>query len=334
MERGMVKRQPESATTVQTTGNTERNGLRVVVLKGLLPGLTLLVAGFCFLGLACCGWFGVRRGVYALGWIAAFIGMALAVRQFPVVWSRRRATTGIVAAGLLLRLLFLWSWPADSDVNRYIVEGALQEAGANPYQLAPGDPAVAALLPEAARPVLAGVNHKELSAAYPPLAQLYCRLIASFSPRPRAFKIAAVLADMATCLVLAGTLARLRLPARLLVLYAANPLVLVMTAGEGHLDVALTLCLALALHAFAGQRAGRGFFWLGAAAMVKYQVVVLVAFFLCGRKNHKILLALAPLLLFGLYAAAGWRVFDSLRTFAGSIAHDACRSCAGQSQTG
>jgi hypothetical protein len=267
------------------------------------------------------GWLEWGRAAYGAWWAASFVGLAWAVRRLPAQGDRRRTTVTILAVGLVLRLLFLWAWPADSDVNRYIVEGSLQGVGVNPYAVAPGDPVVARLVPEAARRALAGVNHKELAAAYPPLAQLYCRLVAAVSSTPLAFQAAAAGADLAACAVLAGVLARRRLPPGLLWLYAANPLVLAMAAGEGHLDAVMVLAVVLALYAFAAMRPGLGFFLLGAAAMVKYPAMVLIPFFVSGPTARKTPLALLPLVGFGLYAGAGRDLFASLAAFAGYVSH-------------
>jgi len=271
------------------------------------------------LGLALCGRLEAGRGAYAACWIASFAGLAWGARRISGVG--RRGTAGILAAGLALRLLFVWAWPADSDVNRYIVEGSLQASGINPYRVAPGDPAVPGWLSETARQALGGVNHKELSAAYPPLAELYCRAVAAVSPTPFGFKAAAALADMAACCAMAGLLAGLRLPPGLLACYACNPLVLAMAAGEGHIDAAMVLCLALGLLTFARRLPGLAFFLLGAAGMVKYPALALPPFFLAGGNRSKALWGFAPLALFGFYAGAGAELFSSLAVFAGHVSH-------------
>jgi hypothetical protein len=272
-------------------------------------------------GLALCGPLEAGRWGYAACFGASFVGLAWLVRRLPAAAPSGRMTVLALVVGLALRVLFVWAWPADSDSNRYIVEGSLQWAGANPYRLAPGDPAVAGLISEAARAVLSGVNHPELAAAYPPLAEAYCRVVAAVSPTPFGFKAAAALVDMGVCVVLAAVLGRLRMPAKLLWLYAANPLVLTMAAGEGHLDVVMVLGVALALCAFAGNRPGFGFFWLGVAAMVKYPAAVLIPFFFSGQSTRKALWALVPLISFGCYAGAGWSLFSSLAAFAGYVSH-------------
>jgi hypothetical protein len=285
-----------------------------------LWGVSTLLA---LLGLALCGRLEAGRWVYAGLFLAAFACLGLAVARLPRDVPRSRAMCVILAVGLALRLLFVWAWPADSDLARYVVEGALQQAGGNPYRLAPADPRTAALLPIAVRPILARVNHKDLTAVYPPLAEGAFRLIAVVSPTLGAFKLAAALADFGACLALAALVARLGLPPQALALYAVNPLVLAMAAGEGHCDALTALFTALAMWSLAGRRDRIGCLCLGLAGLAKYLAFGLVPFFCRPGRNRAALFALLPLGLFVPFAGAGWHIFDSLRTVAAHMAFGA-----------
>lgn len=273
-------------------------------------------------GLALCGRYEVGRVGYAVCFLAGFAGLLLAVRGFPAAFPRHRTTVGLLVLAVLVRLLFLWAWPADSDANRYLVEGDMQRAGGNPYSLAPRDARLPPLLSAPARDALARVNHPELTAAYPPLAELFCRAVAAISPRPIAFRITFALADMLTGLVLARLLARRGLPAVWLALFLLNPLTLAMGAGEGHLDALVALAVTLALAAFEdNRRQGWGFFWLGAAGLVKYPALLLIPFFFSGKNVGKAAWALVPLVCFLPYMDAGFGLFASLIAFAGQLSH-------------
>ncbi len=307
----------EAARAASDAGGGSRRAPWRAVLKFPHP---LLALAACLLALALCGAFAAGRGVYAACFAASFAALAFAVRRFPD-GGRGRTTVMLLGLGLALRLLFLCAWPADSDVNRYIVEGALQRRGGNPYLLAPGDARTAALLSEPARQALPGVNHKELAAAYPPLAELYCRLVASVSPTPLGFRAAAALADLLGCAALAMVLSRRAAPAALLLLAVANPLSLVMGAGEGHLDALMIPLVSLALWAFGSRRDGFGFALLGAAGMVKYPALALAPFFMRGGNAKKALWAAAPLGAFVFFAGAGTGLFASLAAFARFNAH-------------
>lgn len=287
-------------------------GLPGHVWRGLLCLAALVV-------LALCGRFETGRYVYATCFAGAFAALVLAVRGWPA-GHRGRVTVAVVALGLGARLLFVWAWPVDTDVFRYIVEGDMQLAGGNPYLIAPGDPRLPRLLSAQAAAVLGRVNHPELTAAYPPLAELFCRAVAAVSPTPLAFRGALALADFMAALALAVVLAKRRLPPAWLALYVLSPLSLIMGAGEGHLDALVALGVSLALAAFATRRDGWGFLCLGAAGLVKYPVLLLIPFFMRPGNLRQAVACLVPLASFWPYLTAGPALFQSLATFAGHVA--------------
>lgn len=279
-----------------------------------------LLCGAALVALALCGRLEAGRWAYAAGFAGAFAALVLAVRGWPGGGSRGRVTAAVLALGLVARLLFVWAWPVDTDVFRYIVEGDMQLAGGNPYLTAPADPRLPGLLSAPAAAVLGRVNHPELSAAYPPLAELFCRAVAAVSPTPLVFRAAVALADLLAALALAVVLARHRLPPAWLALYVLSPLSLVMGAGEGHLDVLVALGVSLALAAFAARRDGWGFLCLGAAGLVKYPALLLIPFFLRPGNLRQAAACLVPLASFWPYRAAGPAFFQSLAAFAGHVA--------------
>ncbi len=276
--------------------------------------------GTALVALALCGRLEASRYLYAACFAAAFAALVLAVRSWPAGGTRGRVTAAVLALGLVARLLFVWAWPVDTDVFRYIVEGDMQLAGGNPYLIAPGDPRLPGQLSAPAAAVLGRVNHPELSAAYPPLAELFCRAVAAVSPTPLAFRAAFALADLLAGLALAVVLARHRLPPAWLALYVLSPLSLVMGAGEGHLDALVALGVSLALAAFAARRDGWGFLCLGAAGLVKYPALLLIPFFLRPGNLRQAAACLVALASFWPYRAAGPAIFQSLTTFAGHVA--------------
>lgn len=288
-------------------------GLPGHIRRGLLC-VAVLVA------LALCGRLEAGRYLYAACFAAAFAALVLAVRSWPAGGRRGRVIAAVLALGLGARLLFVWAWPVDTDVFRYIVEGDMQLTGGNPYLIAPGDPRLPGLLSVPAATVLGRVNHPELSAAYPPLAELFCRAVAAVSPTPLAFRAAFALADLLAALALAVVLARRRLPPAWLALYVLSPLSLVMGVGEGHLDALVALGVSLALAAFAARRDGWGFMCLGAAGLVKYPVLLLIPFFLRPGNLRQAAACLVPLASFWPYRAAGPALFQSLAAFAGHVA--------------
>ncbi len=118
------------------------------------------------------------------------------------------------------------------DLWRYLWDGKVAAAGSNPYRLAPEDPQLQPLRGE----LWQRVAHREVPTVYPPLAVAVAS-IAARSPRPAvAWKALVAGADLATCALLLRVAARRGLGAWRAALYAWNPLVVLETAGMGHLE--------------------------------------------------------------------------------------------------
>jgi len=186
-------------------------------------------------------------GLVTLGWW----GSLACARRVPDSF----ALTVVLASGALaLRVGFLASELALSDdVNRYVWEGALVAEGLDPYRLAPAAPELAE---QRARwgELHAELNHPEVPAAYPPLAQaLHAGVVAlaGGAEHPARARLALRLlygcADLLVCLPLAVLLARRGRPRAWLAAWAWNPWVAQEFAGAAHLDALALLCALAAL---------------------------------------------------------------------------------------
>jgi rSAM/selenodomain-associated transferase 2 len=253
--------------------------------------------------------------LYALG----FVLLVLLVRRFPETLKPHHAWVLVIALGISARLLFL-PYPPGNDIFRYIWEGHVQNHGINPYLVPPESPSLEPLAQGELRAIHDGISHPWLTAVYPPAALLLFRLMAWFSPGVFFFKAVFVLFDLGVMAVLMRLLAARGLPASRLLFYAANPLVIVFIAGQGHLDVfqAFFLCLACLLLVL--RRAVAGTLSLGLAVMAKYISVAAVPFLLKPEHRWKNLAFLIPLLLYLPFLSAGSGVFSSLGFF-GSAMH-------------
>ena len=182
--------------------------------------------------------------LYAMG----FILLIALVRSFPENLKPSQAWILVFVLGVCGRLLFL-PYPPGNDIFRYIWEGAVQNHGLNPYAIPPDSPSAARLAVGELGAVWERINHRWLAAAYPPAAMLLFRLLAAISPSVFLFKAVFILFDLGVMALLVRVLRHRGLPAARLLLYAANPLVIVFTAGEGHIDVVQVffLCLGCAL---------------------------------------------------------------------------------------
>lgn len=137
---------------------------------------------------------------------------------------------------LVPRLVMLAMYPGD-DIWRYLWEGHIQNAGFNPYVIAPD----AEVLLPLRFDWWAEINHPHLPAIYPPVTQLGFRALAMVAPSVLLFKTAFVAADVAICGVLCD-----RFGYQSTILYAWNPLVIYSFAGGGHYDSWFLLPVVLA----------------------------------------------------------------------------------------
>ncbi|MEM6929892.1 MAG: glycosyltransferase family 87 protein, partial [Myxococcota bacterium] len=129
------------------------------------------------------------------------------------------------------------------DLYRYLFEGEALWAGHNPLVSAP------ATLPGLDDPLLAKVNHPEVSTVYPPVALLWFRFLA-LAGTPHAVQLASALVDALTPLALLIATRRYW-PAWV---YALHPLPVLEGAQSGHLDV---LAVGLAAWGVAASRRDR-----------------------------------------------------------------------------
>lgn len=236
-----------------------------------------------------------------------------------VRWFPRRLTLlqGLLLGfllGLAVRLLFL-PFPPGNDMFRYVWEGHIQRLGSNPYVVSPDDPSIMPLAQDMPSNIWKGINHKGLSACYPPFSMILFRFLASITLNPIWFKLVFFLLDLATMGLLAMMLWQRRLPANRLLIYAANPLVILSVSGEGHLDVIQVFFLVFGIFLFFRGRESVGFLCLGLAAMAKYVAGVALPFLVGHRTRYRWTIALLPLLLYLPFGAPGPHIFHSIHVF-------------------
>jgi hypothetical protein len=187
----------------------------------------------------------VELGRFQLLMLVAFAAYALALMR-RARWHRLpRGGAFVVLVALAMRAAVFPATPSLSDdVYRYAWEGRVLASGGNPYAHAPNDPALAPLRD---RDVYPHVNHPELRAIYPPLAEGGFGLVARAWDSLIAFKLWVLLHDLALCAVLAWWCAHRGGSAWDAIAYAWNPLVVVEYAGSAHHDPTGILWLVVAL---------------------------------------------------------------------------------------
>jgi len=280
----------------------------------------------CF-GFLCLAWLADMAALSAIGPLGrhftasmalygcGFILLALMFRIFPEELKISHALGLILTLGLAARLAFLF-FPPNTDIFRYIWEGAIQGHGFNPYLFAPADLELAPLAQGELVGVWQQINNRSLAAIYPPAAMLLFRLLAVISPTVLFFKCVFVLFDVGVMAILAVLLRLRQLPPSRLLFYAANPLAIVFVAGEGHMDSLQVFFLLLACSLLLRRRHHLGILSLGVAVMFKYLAVAAAPFFWVRRAGFRQLaFLLLPTALFLAYLSAGVRVFGSFGEF-------------------
>ncbi|MHC4884400.1 MAG: glycosyltransferase [Planctomycetota bacterium] len=247
------------------------------------------------------------------------LAMVLAFLLLPKGWTPRRQITVILLLALACRLLLL-PHPVSDDLNRYLWEGRVLLEGINPYTVAPNDPGLTEFRDELVYP---GINHKDLTACYPPLMILLFTGVAWFKGSFLFLKGLMTGADLIALLALLAFLRNRNLPVRNALLYALNPIILYSLAGQGHLDAFHLAFLCLALWTWDRKRPVLLFLFLGFAIQSKYIAVLAIPFVLT-RSNWRqawagCLAVLVPLIPF-LWLSGG-RVFQSLHTFGSQMAY-------------
>ncbi|PIE23867.1 MAG: hypothetical protein CSA62_05575 [Planctomycetota bacterium] len=228
--------------------------------------------------------------------------------SLPWLWMSWQLLSGratvplwwILLAGVMLRLVVQFSSPALSDdLYRYVWEGRIQHQGHNPFVLAPADARVA----RPGDPIWEGVNNKPISAAYPPICQLWLYALACVGDTVEFFRSGFALCDLLLLFLLAAWLAQLGKSPAFCLVFALCPLAIIEWSAEGHNDSLAAMLLMAALLCF-GRIEGRLRNWrmlmgaalFGAAVGAKFLPLLLLPWLL--RHDWRILLpALAVFLL-------------------------------------
>ncbi|HEY2802213.1 MAG TPA: hypothetical protein VGI85_16620, partial [Chthoniobacterales bacterium] len=179
---------------------------------------------------------------------ALFCGIAFFATASAFVRLRRsRFAVGIFwGVAILLRLVALPLEPGD-DIWRYQWEGKVQNAGFNPYVLAPNDDKlvpVRALDPDWNR-----INHRDYSAIYPPGAELIFAGLNRAAAGTLVYKLLFATADLGAIAVLLRLIGG---PGRYVdaIWYAWNPLVVYSFAGAAHFDSLMILPMLVGIWCF------------------------------------------------------------------------------------
>ena len=139
---------------------------------------------------------------------------------------------------VVLRVAILPVFPGD-DLWRYRWEGNIQLHGFNPYQLAPDSAALVGLRDAD----WSRINHPDVPAIYPPLAERMFAVLASGGNSVPGYKLLFAAADLGIIAILRRLLARHGSSPEEAAWYAWNPLAVYASAGAAHFDSLMVLAM-------------------------------------------------------------------------------------------
>lgn len=253
-----------------------------------------------------------RRG-YRIGseehlLIVAIAAIAYGAAMGLLWWGRapRARTIGLCLLLALAARVPLALKPAGTfdDTHRYSWDARLQRAGLNPYLVVPNDPQYDGLHTRDTRLM----NNADVPSPYPPGAQMFFLAVTAFGESAVAFKLALVLSEAVTVILLMSWLRRIGKEPAWVLAYAWHPVVVFETASAGHLDALGTMFVVAAAAALAWRWRLCAALALAAGVAVKFLPVVLAPLlFRRVRWTH----ALGAAVLLGvLYVPfrEGWRI--------------------------
>lgn len=210
----------------------------------------------------------------------------LFVLMLGAYYSKNCSLPLLVFFAIFFRLTLLSTTPSLSDdIYRYDWEGRVQRAGMNPYRYAPSSPELTSLRDT----VYDQMNHKDIPAIYPPLAQLAFRIV-TYAGGIRAQKYLFFFFDLLTIGLLALWLRHRGVPKHRLLLYAWNPLVILEFAGSGHNDSLAIFLLVGGLYLWDRHQPITSSLVLAGSFLAKYTSVLLVPFFLWKKRWTELVL--------------------------------------------
>jgi hypothetical protein len=193
------------------------------------------------------------------------------------VWNAPTGSRRLLRAALLLAVAFRAPLVGprvgpDSDMVRYLWDGRLQTHGYSPYSMVPANPVLAPVHTEETR----AMPSLRTPTPYPPGAQLFFRLVVSIHDSTRAMKVALVVCDLLTILVVWRWLVVTGRSEWMTLAYAWNPLVVLEVAHSGHMDVLGALWIAASAYWLARRRTALASIAFVLAVATKLLPIVLV----------------------------------------------------------
>ena len=265
-----------------------------------MPGrktlILVVVAGLFYLGATTA----LAVTQTALGTPLFFFLAAVCVGAYSALmvrlWSSAPALSGAFVAALVFAALIrvpiaLAPVHNDNDMIRYLWDGRIQKLGFNPYAVLPADPQLQWTHTDETRN-MPSARHRT---PYPPAAQMFFRLVVGVHDSARTMKLAIVMCDLLTVLVVWRWLTATGGNPWLTLAYAWNPLVVLEVAHSGHIDALSALWIVASVYWLSRRRTALAAVAFVLAVTTKLLPIV-VAPLLLGRISRRDALLGAALL--------------------------------------
>jgi hypothetical protein len=176
---------------------------------------------------------------------AVIIGTAAYALVLARVWHERQAPRKLLYAAFAIAVALRIPMAVapvgpDSDMVRYQWDGRVQLLGYSPYRVLPADPAMAHTHTDQT----VRMPSRRDRTPYPPAAQLFFRLVVMLHDSTLAMKLALLVCDLLTMVVVWRWLVATRRSEWLTLAYAWNPLVVFEISHSGHIDALAALWVA------------------------------------------------------------------------------------------
>ncbi len=229
-----------------------------------------------------------------------FIHQLMKTKKLNIGW--------IIVISILAPSLFIVT-PASDDINRYIWEAQVIENDLNPYYYAPNSIELVTLRDSTYWP---DINHKDLSAAYPPLSinifrytiglSKFCWPFETpFSPY-YALKFLMLISYLLSIGFLFLIARKTNIPYYRILFWSTNPFALYFMVGESHLDILMITALIFAYYLHLNKKFAAVSFFLGLSICIKYFSIIAIPLFIHKDWKLKSLIGLLPFFLFLLYS--------------------------------
>ena len=200
----------------------------------------------------------------------------------------------IVTWAVVFRILFLLSFPVLSDdIYRFIWDGYLLNAGINPFSHLPAFYLENEIqIPGITTELYKLLNSPTYYTVYPPLAQFifWIATWAGEAPHTGAIviRVFIIAAEVASLQLMMYLLRVYRLPARNVLIYALNPLVIIELTGNLHFEAFMILFLLLAMFCLVSNRVVRAGMFMAASVASKLIPLMLLPLFIKRLKFKKL----------------------------------------------